>query len=640
MTRKAKRVSGFPQQYAVANDIGVGDTLTLIFSGRELVGRVAGLVKAGEYMICVRDASQLMPDFTTYGFAYVSPAMYQEQMGMEVFYPQLHIRSGLSKKELSERVNAALSSTVMLLGKEESTSYAGADGEVEEGKTMGTVLPVLFLLIAVLTMVTTMHRLAAKEKIQIGTLKALGFKNRRILLHYTSYACMIGIFGSAFGIGLGYGIAYLVMNPNGMMGTYMDLPRWRLCFPWFCWPVLGGMVLLLTLIGFLSVKQMLRGTAADALRPYVPKKVKPLLVEKTRLFHRLSFGVRWNLRDMMRHKSRMAMSLLGVAGGMILIVGSLGMRDTMDAFLQMYYEDATRYATRISLSEQATEEERATILAEYAGDCSASVGVDWEDSALSLDIYQITHDYVRFPGENGKMVSLEGKGAYICIRLAEEHGLQVGDTFRISPYGSSTIYTLQVAGIVRSVSKNIVITPEYADALGIAYTMDTVYTATPSTEIAASPAIGNVQSKQDIMQSFDSFLEIMNSMILILIVGALVLGVVVLYNLGVMSYAERYRELATLKVVGFPDRKIGRLLMGQNLWLGFLGVLIGLPAGVGVLNYLLKALAGEYEMKMALRPWSVLFSILITVGMCLLVSLLVARKNRKIDMVESLKGAE
>ena len=140
-------------------------------------------------------------------------------------------------------------------------------------------------------MTTTMQRLTAKEKVQIGTLKALGFSDRRILRHYTPYAFMVGILGIGFGVGLGYAVAYLIMNPNGMMDTYLDLPRWQLCFPWFCYLVLLGILSLLTLIGYLSVRKMLQGTAADALRPYTPKKMRPLLIEKSRIFHKLSFGV-------------------------------------------------------------------------------------------------------------------------------------------------------------------------------------------------------------------------------------------------------------------------------------------------------------------------------------------------------------
>ena len=358
-------------RFAAENGISEGDALTFVYKGLEIKGTVRGLIKSGEHMICVRGEKQLMPDFSTYGFAYISPAMYKKALG-NAFYPQINVISDMDKKEFTEKIDGVFENLSMILTKDESTSYAGASGETEEGQTMGSILPVVFLAIAVLTMVTTMHRIAAKEKTQIGTLKALGFKDRRILFHYTSYALIIGIIGSAIGVAIGYGIAWEIMNPNGMMGTYTDLPEW----------------------------------------------------------------------------------------------------------------------------------------------------------------------------------------------------------------------------------------------------------------------------KQDIMDSFDSFTEMMDMMIFILVAGALTLGIVVLYNLGVMSYTERYREMATLKVVGFKDKKIGRLLISQNLWLSVIGVALGIPCGIGLLDYLLRALAGEYEMKLALGFASIAITVLLTVGMSLAVSFAVAKKNKKIDMVEALKGAE
>ena len=107
-----------------------------------------------------------------------------------------------------------------------------------------------------------------------------------------------------------------------------------------------------------------------------------------------------------------------------------------------------------------------------------------------------------------------------------------------------------------------------------------------------------------------------------------------------MSYTERYREMATLKVVGFRDKKIGRLLSGQNLALSVVGIIIGIPLGALTLSYLLKTLASEYEMKMAIGVGSYIVTAVLTVGMSLLVSLMVAGKNKKIDMVEALKGQE
>jgi len=132
----------------------------------------------------------------------------------------------------------------------------------------------------------------------------------------------------------------------------------------------------------------------------------------------------------------------------------------------------------------------------------------------------------------------------------------------------------------------------------------------------------------------------MDSMVLILVVAAVILGIVVLYNLGVMSYVERSRELATLKVLGFRSKKIGQLLISQNVWLTVIGVILGLPAGVGTLYWMLTALAGEYEMKLMLGPLTYSVSILLTFGVSLLVGWMVARKNKKIDMVEALKSAE
>lgn len=628
------------EKYAVANGIALGDALTVSYRGLRISGTVRGLCRAGEYLICVRDETQLMPDYETHGFAYISPAMYRTVTGGAAYYPQLNVRSGLSKSAFIEACDSALGKTYMVLTKDENNSYAGASGEIEEGKTMGSILPVLFLLIAVLTMVTTMHRLTAKEKTQIGTLKALGFRDRRILFHYSSYALMIGFIGSAIGIALGYGIAWAIMNPSGMMGTYMDMPEWRLSVPWFCWLVMGGMIVLLTLIGWCSVRRMLSGTAADALRPYAPKKMKPLLIERSRLFHRLPFGTRWNLRDIIRHKARTAMSLIGIIGCTLLIVGSLGMRDTMAAFLDTYYNRATDYAARIFFTEDADRSAREALINRYNGDWSATLGVQVNDKTVSLDIYSLSHDSVRFPDDRDNFPALPADGAFLCRRLADEFEVGVGDTLTVTLYGTDSHYTVRVAGIVRSISESVILSHTYAESLGIPHTPDSVYTQTAATDIAADGAIRSVQSKQAIVDSFNSFTAMMDLMVMILVVAALVLGVVVLYNLGVMSYTERYREMATLKVVGFRDRKIGRLLIGQNLWVTLVGIAAGIPLGVLTLRYLCDALASEYEMRVTVRPLTYLIGFALTLGVSMLVSVAVAAKNKKINMVEALKGAE
>lgn len=640
-------------KFAEEKEIKVGDTLTfgsVPGVSASLEFKVAGLVKSGEYMVCVQDSTQLMPDYKMFGYAYITPAAYKkicESAGLpSPLYAQINVRvnnfDDFTKQKFSDAVNAALGKTMFILSKEESSSYALAHGEVEEGQTMGAVLPVLFLAIAVLTMITTMHRIAAKEKTQIGTLKALGYKNKRILAHYSSYALAIGIVGAALGIALGYGIAYIIMNPSGMMGTYMDLPYWKLHMPFFCVVVMIAVLFALTLIGFLSVKSMLRGTAADALRPHAPKKMKNLAIEKTKAWKKFSFGTRWNLRDVMRHKSRTLMSLIGIIGCTVLMAGALGMNDTMNAFLTDYYDKAMNYSSRIYVS-SASEETVAEIAEKYAADASASVSVEIGDKGVSLDIYDIKHDKVRFLDKKGALVPLRNDGAYLCRRIADEYKLKAGDTFTISPYGTDKEYTLKVNGVIYSSSESVAITNAYAEACGVTgYKTDSLYTSAVKNVLLDDELTKNfeIQDKQSIVESFETFTSLLNLSVTVLIAAAIVLGVVVLYNLGVMSYTERYREMATLKVVGFKDKKIAGLLIGQNMWVTVIGAILGLPLAAGALGYLVKELASEYEMRVVMGWKTFLISTLLTFCVSLVVSLFVAKKNKKIDMVEALKGAE
>jgi len=631
--------------YAAANGISVGDPLSLVYQAITVNGTVKGLVKSSEYLICLPDSNQMMPDYSSYGFVYISPAMldnavpalYKALIGS--LYHQINVKSSLDKPAFVEAVDKALGSTRLILSKAETVSWAEAQGEVEEGKTMASILPVLFLAIAILTMVTTMHRICASEKTQIGTFKALGFKDRRILAHYAAYALIIGLLGTVLGIGIGYGLGWFIMNPDGAMATYIDMPSWTLHAPVFTWVVIAGIIAFLTLIGFLSVRKMLQGTAADALRPYSPKRMKHLRFEETKRFKRLGFGTKWNLRDCVRHKARSLMTLFGIIGCMVLLVGGLGMKDTMDAFLDVFYEKAINYTTRVNLNEENMTLAEGKALAESLdGDWASSRAVQIGDKGYALEIYSVTHDKVRFADTDMKIVPLSDDGAYICSRIARDYHLKAGDELSFSPYDSNDHYTVPVAGVLDSMTEGIFMTDALADRIGIPYKVSSVFT--DREEIPDNPNILNRQSKQSIMDSFDVFMDLMNKMIWLLVIAAVILGIVVLYNLGVMSYTERYREMATLKVVGFRDSKIGRLLISQNLWLTVLGILVGIPAGIGVLQYLLTALASEYELKLVLGLPTWLVSILLTFGVSLIVGLMVARKNRHIDMVAALKTAE
>ena len=647
-------------KYAELNDINVGDRLTVMFEDMEFSGTVRGLIESSEYLICVRDESQVMPDFNTYGYVYATPAMLRsviedkireeepdfddDVMSIAVkevyddIYPQINVNTSMEKEAFQEAADKAIGRTLLVLSKDEVVSFAESRGE------MGSVLPVLFLAIAILTMITTMNRITISEKTQIGTLKALGFRDKRILRHYTSYAAVIAVIGSVAGMIMGYYFCKVIMAQDGMMGTYFVMPDWTIRIPAWIWAIVVVLIALTILVGYLSVKELLKGTAAETLRPYTPRHIRRVALEKTALWNRMRFGTKWNLRDIFRHRSRSAMSFIGTFGCMLLLVASFGMNQTMANFLNTFYDKTMVYSSKILMSTDAKNKDAVKIAGELDGDYSASVSSKVGDKAISVDVYNIQNGTYQFIDEDSEIVELPEDGAYICKRLAKEFNVGQGDTVTIEPYGTSDSYDVYIAGINRSLSESISMTEEYADKIGLTendeYRINNVYTMTPKDQISTSSKITSIQSKQDIIDSFDSFMDIFYFFIIALIVASCLLCLIVLYNLGIMSYMERYREMATLKVLGFRNKAIGRLLISQNLWIAAAGTLLGIPVGIWALRFLMDLLAGEYEMEVLIGPQSIVPAAVLNLGVAAIVGWLIARKNRRINMVEALKGTE
>ena len=653
-------------KYAHQNGIKPGDKLTVTFEDMEFTGTVRGLIESAEYLICVRDESQVMPDFNTYGYVYASPAMLRKVIEKEIreeepdidddvmsmavkevcdeTFCQVNVNSSMDKQDIQAAVDEALGRSLMILTKDENISYAESRGEMNEGRTMGAVLPVLFLAIAILTMITTMNRITISEKTQIGTLKALGFRDGRIIRHYTSYAVVISVIGSALGIVMGYLLCRMVMSQDGMMGTYFVMPDWTIHIPVWIWAIVALIVAFTIFIGYLSVRDLLRGTAAETLRPYTPRHIHRLLLEGTALWNRMNFGTKWNLRDIFRHKSRSAMSFIGTFGCMLMLVASFGMNQTMDNFLDTFYDGTAAYASKIFMSSDAENSDAIKLAEDLDGDYSASVSAKVGDKTLSVDVYNVTHELYRFIDEDSAIIPLPDEGALICKRLARDFDVKAGDTVTVEPYGTDESYDILISGINGSLTESISMNENYAEEIGLtgseAYKINSVYTMTDKAQIGTGSNITSVQSKQDIIDSFDAFMEIFYFFIIVLIVASVLLCLIVLYNLGIMSYMERYREMATLKVLGFRNKAIGRLLISQNLWIAVAGTLLGIPAGIWALKYLMDMLAREYEMEALVGPVSILLATALNLGVAVIVGWMISRKNRKINMVEALKGAE
>lgn len=634
-------------EFAKCNNVTIGDKITITVSGLNKELEVLGLIKQSDYLVCLpENGSQMLPDYNKYGYFYTTLKSIEE-FNITI-YSKLLIRSNLNKSDVEELVKNELNANLLVLDLSENTSYALANGEKEEGVSMASILPWFFLFIGVLSMVTTMDRIARSEKIEIGTLKALGFKNRTIILYYLLFPLLIGIIGSILGIILGYGVCYYIMNPKGMMGTYFNMPSWNMKMPWFCLLVVILINVLLVFIGYLSIRRMLKGSASDCLKKYVPSKTKALHIEKFKVWDKLSFSSRWNLRDIFHHKARSLMSLIGILGSMILIFASFSMKESVDKFVDYYDKSISNYETRINLSNQnnLTYDEfnkEATILAsKYNGDYMNSTSVKYSDETILFNVYNIKNDTYRFLDKKNNKIELPKEGVLICKRIAEENKVKVGDTITISLYGSNKSYDVMVAGVCRSVGeKSIELSEEYARSIGYNdYYITSIFTSSKTDVIEQNHIISSKLSKTDVMETYNTLLSMMDSMLIMLVLASVILGVVVLYNLGIMSYVERYKEFATLKVIGFKNKDISRMMVKQNMWITIIGIILGMPLGYLLLDILIDSLAGEYEMNIYAGPLTFIMSVVFTLVFSLVVNLIVQRKNHKISMVDSLKGNE
>ena len=363
-----------------------------------------------------------------------------------------------------------------------------------------------------------------------------------------------------------------------------------------------------------------------------------MLIEKTKLFHKLNFATRYNLRDTFRHKARTFMSIFGVLGCTLLLFATFGMKSTMDDYIDANYNIAMNYETSITLSDNVVNNRALEIANQYNGDYSSSIATKVDGATYVLTLLNNNNDRVRLLKDNKAVGKLNNNGVYICKRMAEALNKNVGDKFSFSLYGKAAKYEVEIADIISSSTNGFTMTYDLANSLNLDYKINNIYVDNKKDSLSTNDEIVSLSSREELIKTFDSFMEIMNLMIYFLVAFSLLLAFVVLYNLGTMSYIERYRELATLKVLGFKNKKIGSILISQNTFTTIIGIILGCPLGYASLILLFKLLAAEYELTITCSYYVYIVSIVLTFLVSLVVSYFTSLKVKKINMVEALKA--
>lgn len=663
-------------------NLKVGDEISFKYKKYKITEKILGLVTTPDHVYFVKDDTAIFPTHKDYGFVYLSinefPKDYiydelrtniakENQMInnkdsitneiIEDMIPNFNIENyyiynsilvdvkDTTKLEDTKRdIENNIKNAIAVTDREASVSYNGYNSEIEEGATYSGVFTFLFLFIAILSVATTMNRFVKKQRSQIGTLKALGFKNRKIIKHYVGYGFYISLLASILGILLGnFVLGDFFLN---MEMSYFEVPVYNTVVLPIVYILAIGVVILITAITYLSCRNILKESAVEALRVEIPKVKKTKFDLTTKgIFKKASISTRWNLRDIGRNKGRSLMAIVGIIGCTMLLVCAFGLLDTMNSYLDWEFNKISNFKYKLSLDSQYTQEQFDKLVKKYGNETSQSFGVEIKNKDKK-EINTVTvndaNEHLKYTDHNRQYMELNDDGIYITEKLSEKYGLKVGDEITWHVFGDDNWYTSKIVGLNRDPqNQQLNMTRKYYESLGLTYKADSLYTNDDLRDIRTLEGVETIQSIDNLKTGMESMLKTMQSMIVLLIVVSAILGFVIIYNLGVLSFSEKQYQFATLKVLGFKNKQIKNIFVKQNLWLAVIGILIGLPLGFFMVDYIFKAALGDsYDFNAQISIVSYLYAAVGSFIVAIFVNKVLARKVKKIDMVSSLKGNE
>ena len=625
------------KSFADAKGLKVGDDITFEFEGYEITKKIRGLGYSPEYVYHA-STSSVIPDFSKIGFAYLSHKAFPED---NVSYNVLNVKF----KGTPENFNDLLSYHMdgyysTFVPQSEHSSVGQFSEEMDQHKMMADIFPVVFILIAMLILLTTMTRIIAHQRTQIGILKASGFRNSSIILHYISYGFWLVLAGSVLGLILGPITLPQLFYPS-MSSTYI-LPSWEPAWNMNFVYIAVLMVLMSLAVSYYAVKNISDEKPADTIRPKAPKVSTTGFMERFGFWKHLSFNVRWNYRDAKRNKFRGLMTIVGVIGCSALLVCAFGMYDGMNDLKEWEFNQINHYDSKLIINDNASESAVDDVADEVHGDKLMEGAIEIEsDSAKksgSLLVLDGT-DLVTPTDYDWNKVEIADDEVSISQKMADMLGVNVGDTVKWHIMGSNKWINTTIDKIhADPTSQGFIMSKDKLEDLDLNYTPTSIVTEEHVDKNYT--AIKSSSSMKDMTSSWDELTESMWLLIYILIFFASLLAVVVLYNLGLLSFTEIEREIATLKVLGFRTRALRKLLLTQNLWFTAIGFLLGLPVGYIILKIMWDSSGDSFYILPSISLMNLLITGIITFSLSIIVNLMFSRKIKKLDMVESLKSGE
>lgn len=667
----------------------LGDEITLTTSGGTVTLRVVGFIRSPMYISMFERGTSSIGNGTSDGFAYASgnaisslgtklPVMSL----LNTYYTRADIvisgKEGLSAysdeyealvNEVTDRIEdyaSTQSGTWYIQDRSGNPGYSDYSENTDRIAAVGDVFPLIFFIVAALVCLTTMTRMVEEQRIEMGTMKALGYGGWQIAMKYAVYAMSACISGGVVGAIIGFKLfPYVIMKGYSIMyylGKLETPYRADIAFM-----AIAAMAVCTAAATFSACYASLKEVPATLMRPKAPKAGRRVLLEKIPfIWKKLSFTSKVTVRNLFRYKKRFFMSVIGIAGSGALLVTAFGLNDSIFGIIEKQFGDIWQMDVQAYVYEAMTLGDMQELLGKNPANDDFDSVMFCLDSQMECKNGGKSQSGVHLLGvesagsmarrinlhNGGAPVTLDDSGVVVTAKLAETLSIKVGDEINMRTGGED--HLMRVIGVADNyVYHYVYITAAYYETVfgkAMQYngfmgnlkdgltdeTMDAM-----STQLLSDSRMYTVRTIESIYASVWDSLSILNYVVLVLILGSGMLTFVVMLNLTNINIGERMRELATLRVLGFYDKEMYDYIFRENNALSVIGAFVGLL--FGKIMHLFVIRTCEVDMVMFVRsakPLSYVYAFALTIVFSLIVNLLMRPKVRAIDMVESLKSAE
>ncbi|CEK29775.1 membrane protein [[Clostridium] sordellii] len=567
-------------------------------------------------------------------------------------------------KEEEDKIKEVKSGKWYVLDRYTNYGFVDFKNSADSINSISKIFPVFFFSLAALICLTTMTRMVDEQRINIGTMKALGYNQLTIMSKYILYSLTASLGGSIIGNIIGLTVFPTIIYDAYATMTY-KLPKVSLQFDLYL-VLISTLIAILTttLAAIYSCYKELKEVPSTLMRPKAPKEGKRIILERiTFIWNKLTFSQKVTCRNIFRYKKRFFMTIIGVAGCTALLVTGFGVKDSISSIVDNQYGHIIKYNMTLTYNKEIEKSNKSKNLdndkriQDYLNVKNKSIkisnGSNEKDANIIIpeDKNKINKFITLQNRVNKKVYKLEDSGVLITEKLARLLKIKSGDSITLES-GENKKHIVKVNGIVENyVGHYIYMSPKlYKEIFNHQAKFNQVFTDVSTKNISESELVKDIINKENISsaafnttsrQSFEDMISNLNSVVILIIVSAGALAFIVLYNLTNVNISERIREIATIKVLGFYDNEVASYVFRENIILTVIGTFLGLFVGVFLHKFIMTTAELDFIMfGREIKLLSFILSALLTLIFAALVNLCMYYKLKKIKMVESLKSVD